>query len=65
MAVLGFLAVYVLNDIKGSIAEIKTTIKTLESDLRDGQMALERRHEALDHRLIIVEQRCNHEHGKY
>lgn len=63
MATLGFFGVLVLNDMRGSIREIKSTIQTLEKDLSNGQVALERRHEALDHRLIIIEQRCKHEHG--
>lgn len=62
MACLGFLAVYVLNDIKGSIKDIKGSIKSLECDMRNGMSTLERRHDDIDHRLIVVEQRCQHKH---
>ncbi len=57
LTVLGFLAVYVLNGIKGEIKEVKTTVKALENDLRGGFGSLDRRVTALETRCTM-----HHEH---
>lgn len=56
-AVIGFLIVYVLNGIKGEIKEVKTTVKSLEKDLRDGITGLDRR-------VTAIESRCQAYHSK-
>ncbi len=58
MALLGFLAVYVLNGIKAEIKEVKGTIKALENDLRGGVSSLDRR-------VTVIESSCrwNHREG--
>ncbi len=48
LTVLGFLAVYVLNGIKSEIKEVKTTISSLEKDLRGGVSNLDRRLSTLE-----------------
>ena len=42
-AVIGFLAIYVLNSIKQEIKDIKVSLMGLEKDMRDGVGGLERR----------------------
>jgi len=54
-AVIGFLIVYVLNGIKGEIKEVKTTVNSLERDLRDGITSLDRR-------VTTIETRCSGMH---
>ena len=56
LTVLGFLAVYVLNGIKGEIKEVKTTIGKIEVDLRGGMASLDRR-------ITTIETRCQFKHG--
>lgn len=41
--VIGFLVVWVLNEIKGDIREVKTSVKALETDLRNSHGELETR----------------------
>jgi hypothetical protein len=41
--IIGFLIVWVLNGIKGEIKDVKTTVYSLERDLRDGMSGLDRR----------------------
>lgn len=53
LTIIGFLAVYVLNGIKGDIKEVKNTFKTLEKDLRDGFGNLDRRVTALETRCSL------------
>lgn len=55
-AVIGFLIVYVLNGIKGEIKEVKTTVKSLEVDMRDGIAGLDRR-------VSKIETRCDMHHN--
>jgi hypothetical protein len=55
-SLLGFLAVYVLNGIKGEIKEVKTTVQSLENDLRGGM-------NSLDRRITRIESTCAHEHN--
>lgn len=52
---IGFLAVYVLNGIKGEIKEVKTAVQALERDLRGGIGDLDRR-------ITRIESTCAHEH---
>lgn len=52
-AVLGFLAVYVLNSIKQEMRDIKTSLVSLERDMREGVSSLDRR-------VTIIETRCDH-----
>ena len=57
LAIIGFFAVYTLNGIKSEIKEVKTSLQSLEADLRDGVAGLERR-------VSVIEARCaiKHEH---
>lgn len=59
LACLGFFAVYVLNGIKSELKDLKTTVKSLEADLRGG-------YSNLDRRMTRLETRCsmNHEHAQ-
>ena len=50
--VIGFFLVYILNDIKGAIKELKDTVKSLEGDLRGG-------HASLDRRVAVIESKCH------
>ena len=43
MTVIGFLIVYVLNGIKTELKEVKTTVKAVEADMRNGLTGLDRR----------------------
>ena len=54
-AILGFLAVYVLNNIKQEMRDIKTSLNNLEKDMRDGVSQLDRR-------VTIMETRCDSNH---
>jgi len=42
-AIIGFLAVFVLNAIKQDMRDIKTSLTSLERDMRDGVSSLDRR----------------------
>lgn len=55
-AILGFLAVYVLNSIKQEMRDIKTSLNSLERDMREGVSSLDRR-------VTIMETRCSSNHG--
>lgn len=50
-AILGFLAVFVLNNIKQEMRDIKTSLNSLEKDMREGVSSLDRR-------VTIMETRC-------
>lgn len=52
-SVIGFLAVFILNGIKGEIKEVKKSLAGLERDMRDGVAALDRR-------VAVIEARCEH-----
>lgn len=54
--VMGFLAVYVLNNIKQEMRDIKTSLNNLEKDMRDGVSNLDRR-------VTIMETRCSSNHN--
>lgn len=54
-AVLGFLAVFVLNSIKQEMRDIKQSLGALETDMRLGVASL-------DKRVTIVETRCGSNH---
>lgn len=51
LALIGFFATYVLNGIKGEIKEVKTSLQSLEKDMREGVSALDRR-------VSVIEARC-------
>lgn len=53
LAVCGALAVMVLNGIKGEMQEIKTSLSSLETDMRDGLSGL-------GTRVTLLEARCPH-----
>lgn len=55
-AILGFLAVYVLNNIKQEMRDIKNSLTSLEKDMRDGVSNLDRR-------VTIMETRCSSNHN--
>jgi len=55
--VIGFLIVYVLNGIKAEITDVKTSVKNLEVDLRDGITTLDRR-------VTRLETKCDGTHGR-
>jgi len=54
-AILGFLAVYVLNNIKQEMRDIKNSLTSLEKDMREGVSQLDRR-------VTIMETRCDSNH---
>lgn len=53
--IIGFLIVYVLNGIKSEITDVKTSVKNLEVDLRDGITSLDRR-------VTRLETKCDKTH---
>lgn len=53
MTIIGFLIVYVLNGIKSEIKEVKTTVKSLENDMRGGIGDLDRRITAVESRCLV------------
>jgi hypothetical protein len=55
--VIGFLIVWVLNGIKGEIKEVKTSVYSLEKDLRDGMAGLDRR-------VTHLEAGCDYMHNR-
>ena len=55
--VIGFLIVWVLNGIKGEIKDVKTTVSSLEKDLRDGMSNLDRR-------VTKIEAGCDYMHHR-
>ncbi len=55
--VIGFLIVWVLNGIKGEIKDVKTTVYSLERDLRDGMSNLDRR-------VTKIEAGCDYMHNR-
>jgi hypothetical protein len=58
LTLIGFFAVYVLNGIRAELKDLKTTVKSLESDLRGGVANLDRR-------ITRIEARCNIKHGEH
>ena len=54
-AIIGFLAVYVLNSIKQEMRDIKQSLNSLETDMRSGVSVLDRR-------VTIIETRCSSNH---
>lgn len=56
-AIIGFLAVFVLNSIKQEMRDIKQSLNLLETDMRGGVSALDRR-------ITIMETRCESNHNK-
>lgn len=56
-AVLGFLAVYVLNNIKQEMSDIKLSLNSLERDMREGVSNLDRR-------VTVMETRCESNHAR-
>ena len=56
--IIGFLIVYVLNGIKAEIKDVKTSVKSLEEDLRGGITQLDRR-------VTKMEASCNYTHGHH
>lgn len=57
MTVIGFLIVYVLNGIKSEIKDVKTTVKSLENDMRGGIGDLDRRITAVESRCLVYHER--------
>ena len=55
LAIIGFFAVYTLNGIKSEIKEVKTSLQSLETDLREGVTSLDRR-------VAVIEARCQIKH---
>lgn len=55
--VIGFLVVWVLNEIKGDIREVKTSVKALETDLRTS-------HGELETRVTRLEAGCEYMHRR-
>ena len=55
--IIGALIVIVLNGIKSEIREVKTTLTSVEKDLREGI-------NSLDHRVAVIETRCEVVHKK-
>jgi uncharacterized protein YoxC len=53
LAVIGFFAVYTLNGIKSEIKEVKTSLQSLETDLREGVTTLDRRVSVIEARCLI------------
>jgi hypothetical protein len=56
--VIGFLIVWVLNEIKAEIREVKTTVKSLEKDLGT-------KHSDLEARVIKLESGCEFMHRRH
>lgn len=57
MTVIGFLIVYTLNGIKSEIKDVKTTVKSLEADMRGGLSDLDRRVTAVESRCLVYHER--------
>lgn len=55
--IIGFLIVWILNGIKAEIKEIKTSVNSLEEDIRSQVSGLE-------HRVTVLETGCAYIHGK-
>lgn len=55
MAIIGFFGVFVLNDIKEEIKEMKGSVKGLEGDIRNSLSSLDRR-------ITIIETGCRIQH---
>ena len=55
-AIIGFLAVYVLNSIKQEMRDIKQSLNSLETDMRNGVSVLDRR-------VTVIETRCESNHA--
>ena len=55
IAIIGFFAVYTLNGIKSEIKEVKTSLQSLEADMREGVTGLDRR-------VSVIEARCEIKH---
>lgn len=55
--VIGFLIVWVLNEIKAEIREVKTTVKSMERDLGE-------KHSDLESRVIKLETGCEFMHRR-
>lgn len=56
--IIGFLIVWVLNEIKSEIREVKTTVKNLEKDLGN-------KHSDLENRVTKLEAGCEYMHRRY
>lgn len=56
--VIGFLIVWVLNEIKSEIREVKTTVKSLEKDLSS-------KHNDLQERVTKLEAGCEYMHRRH
>lgn len=56
--IIGFLIVWVLNGIKTEIKDVKTTVSSLEKDLRDGMANLDRR-------VTKIEAGYDYMHGRH
>ncbi len=56
--IIGFLIVWVLNEIKAEIREVKTTVKSMERDLSD-------KHSDLENRVVRLEAGCDYMHNKH
>ena len=56
--VIGFLIVWVLNEIKSEIREVKTTVKSLEKDLG-------KKHSELESRVTKLETGCEYMHRRH
>jgi hypothetical protein len=66
LSVIGFLMIFVLNNIKDEIRDIKIQLSKIEGDLHERVTDMERRHSvevvAIDRRLSHVEARCSATH---
>ena len=59
--VIGFLIVWVLNGIKSEIKDVKTTVGSLEKDLREGITGLDRRVTKLETENSFMHHKGNNE----
>ena len=57
LALIGFFATYVLNGIRSEIKEVKTSLQSLEKDMREGVASLDRR-------VSVIEARCSQRHNE-
>jgi hypothetical protein len=56
ISIIGFLIVYVLYGIKSEIRDVRTSVNSLDAELRGGISSLERR-------VNFIERRCAAAHG--
>ena len=59
--VIGFLIVWVLNGIKSEIKDVKTTVGSLEKDLREGITGLDRRVTKIETENSLMHHKGNNE----